>query len=54
MTLADLIDRIKVVPKHQAEDQVKRFMLELIGQDKPGKLLENRYKRKLRRIVTNL
>jgi len=54
MTLSDLVERVKTLPKPQAEFQIKRFIIDFIGPDKPGQLLENRYKRKIKRNVSKL
>lgn len=52
MTLPELVRRVKVVPQSQAEEQIKQFILEsVIGPNRKGQVLENIYRRKLRKRV---
>lgn len=51
MTSEELIDYVRNLPKAQAQRQIRRFLMDFIGQDKRGDVLGNRYKRALRRKV---
>lgn len=54
MTIETLVNRVKTLPQDQAEHQVRNFLAILIGPDLKGQLLENRYKRKLRKRIKDL
>lgn len=51
MSNQELIDYVRTLPKADAEKQIKKFLLQFIGEDKRGDVLRNRYKRELRRKV---
>lgn len=54
MSPQDLIDYVRSLPKAEAEKQVRRFLLDFIGENKRGDILRNRYKRELRRKAREL
>lgn len=54
MTIHDLVDRVKSLPKDRAEEQIRTFLMIQIGPDLKGKPLENRFKRKMRKRVKEL
>lgn len=54
MTIQDIVARVKSLPQDQAEQQVRNFLNIMIGPDLKGQLLENRYKRKMRKRVKDL
>lgn len=54
MSITELVRRVKILPNKQAESQVKLFLSQFVGAEIPGDILQNRYKRKLKRRVEKL
>lgn len=54
MSTRDLTDYVRNLPQAQAEKQIKKFIIEFIGEDRRGDILRNRFKRELRRKVGKL
>lgn len=54
MTLSELVRRVKTVPMSQGESETIKFILSVVGPDKKGDILGNRYRRALRKKVSEL
>lgn len=54
ISIQELIDRIKTLPKAKAEESVRQFLLGFIGPDQKRDYLRNKFRREERQRVGEL